>query len=142
MKHFFLVLIVSLIVISSCGKKGNTGNNDIAPTDLVVKATVSNDSSGNVSFTAAATNAVSYFYDYGNGIFQTVASGVTSYKYPASGTYTVNVIDLNGCSLTHIDSIYEPPVLSDLISSTTSFCNFSNFTVSHIYFTRSVSINK
>ena len=50
MKHFSLVLIMSVIVISSCGKKGNTGSSDIAPTDLVINATVSNDSSGNVSF--------------------------------------------------------------------------------------------
>ena len=92
MKHFSLVLIMSVLVIFSCGKKGNTGNNDITPTDLMVNATVSNDSSGNVSFSATAKNAVSYFFDFGNGVFQTLATGDVTYKYRASGTYTVIVI--------------------------------------------------
>jgi len=80
-------------VFFCCCKKGSTsGNAGGPPTNLTLTATVSTDNSGNVSFTAAATNAVSYDYDYGNGIFQTVAGGVVTYKYPASGTYTVNVV--------------------------------------------------
>ena len=88
----YLSLIMSLfVVLSSCSKKDSAPNNT-APANLTVNATVSTDNSGNVSFTATATYAVTYDYDFGNGIFQTVASGVVTYKYPASGTYTVNVI--------------------------------------------------
>jgi len=86
---FFLSLI---LLCSSCNKSNSPGTNDMAPTNLTVNATVSTDNSGNVSFTASATNAVSYDYDFGNGVFQTVVSGTVTYRYPASGTYTVNVI--------------------------------------------------
>lgn len=86
-------LVFLFIILAGCSK-GSTGNGNtqIAPTNLTVNATVSTDNSGNVSFTAAATNAVTYEYDFGNGIFQTVVSGIVTYKYQASGNYTVNVI--------------------------------------------------
>jgi len=88
----FLVLLVS--VFTNCSKNSGTGSvtpTKTAPTDLVVAAVINTDNSGNVAFTASATNAVSYDYDFGNGTYQTVASGVVNYKYPATGTYTVNV---------------------------------------------------
>ena len=86
----FLALVAS--IFPSCGKEDNSGNAITPPTNLTVTANVSTDNSGNVSFTASATNASSYEYDFGNGIFQTVPSGIVTYLYPASGTYTVNVI--------------------------------------------------
>ena len=92
MKHLSLFFLITVAVLyNSCSKKSDTPGST-APTNLTLTATVSTDNSGNVSFTAAATNAVSYDYDFGNGIFQTSASGILTYKYPASGTYTVNVI--------------------------------------------------
>jgi Glycosyl hydrolases family 16 len=91
MKIIAAFFSLSVLFCFGC-KKSSTGNNTaITPTNLNVTAVVSTDNSGNVAFTATATNAVSYDYDYGNGIFQTVASGVITYKYPASGTYTVTV---------------------------------------------------
>ena len=87
-----LFLLATGFFISACGKKGDTPTVSPAPTNLTINATVSSDNSGNVSFTAAATNAVSYDYDFGNGFFQTSATGITNYKYSATGTYTVNVI--------------------------------------------------
>jgi beta-glucanase (GH16 family) len=94
MKQLFLITVVAvLFFIPACKKGGSTsGTGDTPPTNLTVSAVVSTDNSGNVSFTAAANNAVSYDYDYGNGIFQTVSNGVVTYKYPASGTYSVNVV--------------------------------------------------
>lgn len=93
MKRLLLLplLFVSL-VFSYCKKGGSTGNTDTPPTNLTVNAAVSTDNSGNVSFTAAASNAVSYEYDFGNGNYQTVTNGTVTYKYPVSGTYTVNVV--------------------------------------------------
>jgi beta-glucanase (GH16 family) len=92
MKQLLLFFLVSLLAVCySCGKKDAPANNT-PPTNLTVNATVSTDNSGNVSFTASATNASTYEYDFGNGVFQTVPSGIVTYKYPASGTYTVNVI--------------------------------------------------
>lgn len=88
----FIPLICCLLVLVSCGKDKDNGNNNTAPSNLTVNAVVATDNSGNVSFTATATNASTYEFGYGNGIFQTVASGVVTYKYPASGTYTVTVV--------------------------------------------------
>jgi beta-glucanase (GH16 family) len=102
MKAMSLITVISISLLSlfSCKKDSdNTGNNS-APTNLTVAATVSTDSSGNVSFVASATNATSYEYDYGDGTYQTVASGTITYKYGASGTYTVNVIATNASGQT------------------------------------------
>lgn len=98
MSLIFLLPLVAMF--SACGKgESNTGANS-APTNLTINAIVNTDNSGNVSFTATAQNATTYEYDFGNGIFQTVVSGVVLYKYPASGTYTVNVIAKSAAGLT------------------------------------------
>ncbi|MDE3236094.1 MAG: family 16 glycosylhydrolase [Bacteroidota bacterium] len=94
MKKYLFFATVALLFITAygCGGKKDATVPDTAPTNLTVTANVSADSSGNVSFTATATNAVSYDYDFGNGVFQTVPSGNVTYKYPSSGNYTVNVV--------------------------------------------------
>ncbi len=83
--------MLSVLSFFSCKKKGSPGNTDMAPTNLTLNAVVSTDNSGNVEFTAAATNATTYEYGYGNGVFALVTSGKVTYKYPASGTYSVTV---------------------------------------------------
>ncbi|WP_295676588.1 family 16 glycosylhydrolase [uncultured Mucilaginibacter sp.] len=93
MKYLKIILILLMpMAFSNCSKSSSNGNMSPAPTDLTVSAAISTDNSGNVTFTATATNAVSYDYDFGNGTFQTVPTGIITYKYPSSGTYTVNVI--------------------------------------------------
>jgi beta-glucanase (GH16 family) len=91
MKFMTVLLFVFISLFSSCSKGNNTVNN-IVPTNLNVTANIATDNSGNVTFTATATNAISYDFDFGNGIFQTVTSGIITYKYPSSGNYSVNVI--------------------------------------------------
>ena len=86
-----LSLLIGALSFWSCSK-GSAPVVNPAPTNLTVTATVNTDNSGNVNFVASATNAVTYDYDFGNGIFQTVPSGTVMYKYPASGNYKVNVI--------------------------------------------------
>jgi beta-glucanase (GH16 family) len=92
---FYSCLVFSLVTLStvfgSCGK-GDSPSPAGPPTNLTLSFVVSTDNSGNVNFTATATNAVSYEYDLGNGVFRTVANGLLTYKYPASGTYSVNVV--------------------------------------------------
>jgi len=90
-KYIKGIIILSLFLIA-CSKGKSAINPNTPPTNLTISATATVDSSGNVSFTAKANNAVSYDFDFGNGIIQTVASGVVTYKYPESGTYTVNII--------------------------------------------------
>jgi hypothetical protein len=106
MKYFKTYVFLLFILICSCKKGGSSsGNTQVAPTNLIVTANVSTDNSGNVAFAATATNAISFDYDFGNGIFQTVATGSVTYKYPASGTYTVNVIAKSSSGLTISKSI-------------------------------------
>jgi hypothetical protein len=106
MKYFKTYVFLLFILISSCKKGGSSsGNTQVAPTNLSVTANVSTDNSGNVAFTATATNAVTFDYDFGNGIFQTVVGGAVTYKYPASGTYNVNVIAKSSSGLTISKSI-------------------------------------
>jgi beta-glucanase (GH16 family) len=96
MKYMRISALIFLVtVFINCkkgGDDGGGGTNNTPPSNLSVSAVVNADNSGNVAFTATATNAVSYDYDFGNGTYQTVASGAVTYKYPSSGTYTVNVI--------------------------------------------------
>ncbi len=102
-----------VIFLTACGKEDTGGGTaNTPPANLTVSAVVATDNSGNVAFTAAATNAVSYDFDYGNGIFQTVAAGVVTYKYPASGTYTVNVIAKSASGQTIAKSIQVTVVVS------------------------------
>lgn len=95
MKRMLLFLFPLLAVFSSCGKKEAAPPATPAPTNITLTAVVNPDKSGNVNFTAAANNATTYEFDFGNGIYQTVPSGVVLYRYPASGTYTVNVLAKN-----------------------------------------------
>lgn len=84
-------MVLSFFLIA-CSKSNSSGNTNVAPTNLTINAVASTDSTGNVSVTAKANNAISYDIDFGNGVIETVPSGVVIYKYPQSGTYTINVI--------------------------------------------------
>jgi hypothetical protein len=75
-----LVLLISVIACKKGGTDGGGGTTDTAPTNLTVTAVVNPDNSGNVTFTAGASNAITFDYDFGNGIYQTVASGIVTYR--------------------------------------------------------------
>ena len=98
------ILLAIGLFISSCTSKSLTVNTE-APSNLSVTANVSTDNSGNVVFKATATNATTYDFDFGDGTFQTVASGEVTYKYTASGTYNVNAIAKNTSGKTISNSI-------------------------------------
>lgn len=85
-------LITLCLLMAACHKSGPAGATSGPPANLTVTDIVNADSSGNVTFTASATNAVTYEFDFGNGVYQTVPSGTVTYKYPAAGKYSVNVI--------------------------------------------------
>jgi len=90
MKTLTYILPAYLMLSAACSKK-DSGTATVTPSNLTINAVVSTDSSGNVNFTATATNAVSYNFDFGNNIKQQDNSGTLVYKYPFSGTYTVTV---------------------------------------------------
>ena len=103
-------LTILFIILISCSK-GNSGtgggSTQTAPTNLVVTATPSTDGSGNVAFTATATNAVTYIFEYGNGIIEAVPGGLITYRYNTVGniTYTVKVTAKSSLGLTLSKSI-------------------------------------
>lgn len=104
-----VIILFVFTLLSSCskGSSNGNGNTQTAPSNLVVTAIASTDGSGNVSFTSTATNAVSYVYEYGNGIIETVATGVVTHRYTIIGniTYTVNVTAKSSSGLTISKSI-------------------------------------
>ena len=88
-----LYFISFMLLFTACS---STSKSSILPStvpvNLMLTATVAPDSSGNVSFAAHAVNAVTYDFDFGNGVITTVPIGIITYKYPAAGSYAVNVI--------------------------------------------------
>ncbi len=97
------ILCLLFFILSSCNKgDSNTGITNTAPTNLAVTATPSTDGSGFVAFTATATNAATYIFEYGNGVIETVPSGIINYRYTQVGniTYTVIVTAKSSSGLT------------------------------------------
>jgi len=93
MKAISVIYLLMIFAALSCNKKNNSGTVDQLPTNLVINATVNPDNSGNVSFTATATNTVLYTFDLGDGAGnQLSTTGLLTYKYQSSGTYTVTVV--------------------------------------------------
>jgi len=86
-----ILLLIGVIGLIFCNKE--TAQPDIAPSNLVINAQVSDDGSGNVDFIATAENAISYDFEFGNGDALTVISGTVSYTYSTAGTniYPVTV---------------------------------------------------
>ena len=97
-----MVLLFAFISILSC-KKNTDSVSVVAPSNLQVYAVASVDGSGVVRFMATADNAVSYYYDFGNGDSTSVITDSTKYTYTLSGTntYTVTVtaVGNNGLSV-------------------------------------------
>ncbi len=91
MKYRVVILLTVTLLSAACSKKNSSGSAGVSPIDLNISAVVSTDSSGNVSFTASATNAVTYNYNFGNNITQNGVTGNITYKYPFTGSYTATV---------------------------------------------------
>lgn len=90
---FPLFCVAMLLILTNCSSASKSSlSPSLVPSNLLLSTVISADSSGNVSFNATALNAISYDFDFGNGVIQTVPSGIVVYKYPASGNYSVNVI--------------------------------------------------
>lgn len=86
--------LFAYLLLVSCKKAGaDSGITATVPADLSISANVSVDGSGIVAFSATASNAVTYVYEFGDGEIQTAVSGNISYQYTLNGnnTYTVTV---------------------------------------------------
>ena len=93
MKTMKTIALIALIAIfTNCSKNDEAkGSPADKPANIILKPNVSADNSGTVAFTVTADNAVSYEFDFGNGVFQNSITGNVTYRYPVAGTYTVKV---------------------------------------------------
>ncbi len=85
-----IALLFLFLLLGNC-KKGES--KPVVPSNLAITTHVSTDGSGNVTFTATADNAISYTFDFGNGVTQTNSSGSITYQYTLEGnnSYTVTI---------------------------------------------------
>lgn len=104
MKKLTIFFSAVLLIWAACSKK-DSGSASVTPSNLTVSAVVTTDSSGNVSFTATAANAVTYDFDFGDNVKQQESSGKLTHKYPISGDYTVTVTALSASGQTVFKSI-------------------------------------
>ncbi|MFZ9661375.1 MAG: family 16 glycosylhydrolase [Chitinophagaceae bacterium] len=82
-------ILAGSIFLISCSKKDS--NPVPAPSNLVINATISIDSSGKVDFTATASNAVTYFFDFGDGYTLESSTGKVSHTFTLVGTHDYNI---------------------------------------------------
>jgi len=94
------ILFVFLILAAISCKKPDTSAEDLPPANLTLVSEVSTDSSGSVSFTASATNAKMYTFDYGDSKTEISVTGKVTHHYSASGVYTVTVVAKSATSKT------------------------------------------
>ncbi|HOZ76715.1 MAG TPA: family 16 glycosylhydrolase [Ferruginibacter sp.] len=86
-----LFILFAALTASGCKKESNNTPANPAPSNLVVNAVVSSDGSGNVNFTATATNAVTYDFEYGDAVVETGTDGTVTHRYTLTGTNTFTV---------------------------------------------------
>jgi len=84
-------MLAVMILFMACSKTSTPPPAVITPSNLVIKATVSQDGTGSVDFKATAENAVSYKFEFGNGDIKDAPSGIITYKYTKQGTLTYTV---------------------------------------------------
>lgn len=115
-----VILAGTFFILTSCKKAGtDSGSSSTAPSNLTVIANVSSDGSGNVSFTASASNAVSFVFEFGDAVNKTVASGVVNYQYTllGSNTFTVTVTATSSTGLSIKKSIPVAVTVSAVVPS-------------------------
>jgi hypothetical protein len=101
-KYYFLIFLLSLIGFSACKKAEYKFGSLVSPTDLTLTTVIAGvdnanpygAGSGNVAITTAASSALTYKIDFGDGNIQMVPSGVITHKFSNPGTndYTITAI--------------------------------------------------
>lgn len=111
-KSLILLLITATFVFIGCEKKKYTFGEFKTPSGLTLITAIAGvdannpngNGTGNVTITTAATNAITYKIDFGDGKTLIVPSGIINYKYSNPGTtdynITVNAIGTGGVTST------------------------------------------
>lgn len=107
-RSIFILLLATLVGVGSCKKKDYSFGELKTPSGLTLDAVVAGvdatnpngNGTGSVSITVAASNALTYSIDLGDGVSRLVPSGMLTYKYTNPGTYdyiiTVNAVGTGG----------------------------------------------
>lgn len=93
-------LILTMAFFVNCQEDEAEVGNLIAPTNLVITAEVlgvdaenpNGDGSGFVNLTATADNALSYSFQFGDGLDGVIPSGIDTHRYSIVGTNTYTVV--------------------------------------------------
>jgi hypothetical protein len=117
--QLILFAITGFIFLGSCSKK-DTNDQPIGPTNIVINAAISNDGSGNVSFTTTADHATTFKYEFGDGTSEVVPGGAVTHKYTTPGTMLYSV------KVTATSSVGESSFNSKIISVTVT-PTYTNF---------------
>jgi beta-glucanase (GH16 family) len=75
----------------SCSSKNTMAPAKLPPTNLMINTSITPDSSGNITISFSATNAVSYTVILGDGNVKTSTTGSLNYKYAFTGNYTISI---------------------------------------------------
>ncbi len=96
-----LLAFLLLVLMVSCKKDEYSFGDIKTPSGVTLTANImgkdatnpNGDGTGKVAITAAATNALTYTIDYGDGVVETIPSGIVTHKYSTPGTnaYTITV---------------------------------------------------
>ncbi len=119
---FILATMFTLIIIlMSCEDQDQTFGNIAAPTGLEITAEVlgvdesnpNGDGSGFVKFRAKSDNAITYKFEFGDGLDEVVPSGETTHRFsqPGLNTYTV-VVTVSGIAGVSTSKAMEVEVFS------------------------------
>ena len=96
--------IFFITILAGCNSK-SVQKTDPAPTNVNINAVLNPANNGSVEFTATATNASSYEFDFGNGVHEKSPTGKITYIYPTAGNYDVTVKAKNKSGLYSSKSI-------------------------------------
>lgn len=111
-KAIGVLFLMGVITIISCKKEEYSFGTLKSPSGLTITTDITGvnatnpdgDGSGQVKVTVAATDALTYKIDFGDGVFKMVPGGEITYKYNSPGTFdytiTVNAIGTGGSTTT------------------------------------------
>ena len=111
-KSITFLLLAGLIGLGSCTQEKYSFGDIITPSGLSLTTAIAGvdatnpngNGSGTVVITTAATNAITYKIDFGDGMYKMVSTGSISYKYTNPGTadytVTVNAVGTGGTTST------------------------------------------
>ena len=88
-----IAVILSINAFASCKKSDATDDPTlVAPSNMLINETISNNGSGKVDFVVTAKNAASFTFEFGDGQSEVSTTGVTSHTYSNIGTFDYIVI--------------------------------------------------